>query len=473
MTTLLLFPHQLFEKEYVKEFKTIYLLEHPIFYGERKQKMNFNKKKILLHHASCLYYTDYIGHRITFIDYETFKKTKYDFLKNEEIVVFDPCDYELEYELHNEIPNLHYLDTPAFMNTHEQLLNFFQSKGEPKKANHSAFYTHQLKLHKIPYIKHSYDTENRNAIPETVSLPSLPSLKSNLYITKSIKWCNATFPKNHGTTDNFNIPITHLSAKRWLSVFLKQRFHSFGKYEDALIPNEPVLFHSLLSPLLNIGLLTPNEVVIEAIKYYERHKIDIQDMEAFIRQVIGWREYQRYLYMFYETDMRHKNIFNHKRTLSTVWYDATTGIEPVDDAIKQAWNTGYLHHIQRLMVMCNFMNLCEIHPDEVYKWFMEFSIDSYDWVMIGNVYSMGMWADGGVSMRKPYISTGNYVEQMSGKRWKASSIWRGLYYVFIEKHKKQLTGTPYLRNLVYWTKLRENEREAIQKEVKEFIKKIA
>jgi deoxyribodipyrimidine photolyase-related protein len=123
--------------------------------------------------------------------------------------------------------------------------------------------------------------------------------------------------------------------------------------------------------------------------------------------------------------------------------------------------------------MSNIMNLCEIHPDEVYKWFMEFSIDSYDWVMIGNVYSMGMWADGGISMRKPYISTGNYVEQMSGKRWKASPIWRGLYYMFIEKHKKQLTGTPYLRNLVYWTKLGEKEREAMKKEVKEFIKKIS
>lgn len=471
MTTLLLFPHQLFEKSFLKDFENVYLLEHPLFYGERRMKMNFNKKKIVLHRASCLYYVDYA--KVKFIDYAKFKKNKYSFLdKTEEVFLYDPCDYELEQELFDAGLNIHYLDTPAFMNTHQQLLEFFQSKGEPKKTNHSAFYTHQLKLHKIPYIKQSYDTENRNAIPEKTNIPSLPSLPKSRYITQAISWCEKTFPKNHGTTDDFNIPITHLMAKRWLSDFLRNRFSSFGKYEDALIPNEPVLFHSLLSPLLNIGLLTPKEVIIDAIKYYERHHINIQDMEAFIRQIIGWREYQRYLYMFYESDMRQANIFKHKNTLSSVWYSASTGIEPVDDAIRQAWNTGYLHHIQRLMIMTNIMNLCEIQPDEVYKWFMEFSIDSYDWVMIGNVYSMGLWADGGISMRKPYISTGNYIEQMSGKRWKADPVWRALYYVFLDKHQQQLKGTPYLRNLVYWKRIGEKDRDAMRKEVIQFMKKI-
>jgi deoxyribodipyrimidine photolyase-like uncharacterized protein len=194
MTTLLLFPHQLFDKSYLKDFENVFLLEHPLFYGERKQQMNFNKKKIILHRASCLYYVDYA--KIHFIDYATFKKHKYSFLdKTEEIFLYDPCDYELEQDLFDAGLNIHYLDTPSFMNTHEQLLEFFQSKGEPKKANHSAFYTHQLKLHKIPYIKQSYDTENRNAIPESVSLPSLPSLLF-LYRNKLIVPCFPSTRRN-------------------------------------------------------------------------------------------------------------------------------------------------------------------------------------------------------------------------------------------------------------------------------------
>jgi deoxyribodipyrimidine photolyase-related protein len=469
--SLILFPHQLFDKKYIKEYKNVYLVEHPIFYGERKMKMNFNKKKIILHHASCLYYKNYA--KVQFINYETFKKSKYDFIKDEtDIYIFDPCDYELEYDLYETGKNINYLDTPSFMSSHQQLLEYFQSKGEPKRVSHSAFYNHQLKIHNIPHITKSYDTENRNSIPENTIIPSLPSLRKSDYITQSISWCEKTFPKNYGTTDDFNIPITHKQAKEWLSHFLKHKLSVFGKYQDAMIPKEPYLFHSLLSPLLNIGLLTPKEVIDSTIKYYETHKIDIQDMEAFIRQIIGWREYQRFLYMFYEHEMRSSNIFGHKRQLSSVWYSGNTGIDSVDDSIKQAWNTGYLHHIQRLMIMSNIMNLCEIDPNEVYKWFMEFSIDSYDWVMVGNVYSMGMWADGGLSMRKPYISTGNYIETMSGGRWKADETWRSLYYVFIDKHEKILRGTPYIRNLSYWKKIGEKERENMKSHVKSFIKKL-
>ena len=170
--------------------------------------------------------------------------------------------------------------------------------------------------------------------------------------------------------------------------------------------------------------------------------------------------------------MKKSNIFQNKKKLNRKWYNGTLGILPVDDTIKSAFKYGYLHHILRLMVMSNFMNLCEIHPDEVYKWFMEFSVDSYDWVMIQNVYSMGMWSDGGLTMRKPYISTDNYILNMSNypKKNDWGEIWKSLYYNFLEKHQKILLKTPYGRNLVNWNKKSKKEKNEILNIGRNFLK---
>ena len=254
--------------------------------------------------------------------------------------------------------------------------------------------------------------------------------------------------------------------------------------------------------MLNIGLITPQQVLDIITGYYKAHtkEIGIANYEGFIRQIIGWREYQRYIYQYAGDKMRAGNHFNNARRLNDSWYTATTGLKPVDDAVRMALDDGYIHHILRLMVVGNFMNLVGIHPDDVYKWFMEFALDSYDWVMVGNVYSMALWADGGLTMRKPYISGDGYIMKMSNyskssksnKSNKSSSgnnkktkkqidtqetdkhteletkadtsrgwneEWNAIFHHFIDRNATKLARTYYAGLVRAWQKKPESERE--------------
>jgi deoxyribodipyrimidine photolyase-related protein len=228
--------------------------------------------------------------------------------------------------------------------------------------------------------------------------------------------------------------MCHFTAKKWLTDFIKKRFDNFGPYQDYIDKNNDTLFHSVLSSSINIGLLTPNQIINEVLKY--KNTVRLESLEGFIRQLF-WREYQRYCYIYF--DFKKKNFFKNKKTLGIKWYNGTTKIDPIDDCIKKAFDTGYLHHIERLMVIGNFMNLSGITPKDGYKWFMEFSIDSYDWVMHQNVYDMVFFVSGGKTMRRPYISSSNYILKMSNyKKGKWSDKWNILYKKFIKRHKTKL-----------------------------------
>jgi deoxyribodipyrimidine photolyase-related protein len=446
--TLLLFPDQLFDPSHFSKYSidTIHIIEHPIYFGKRRnmKPMSFNKKKLILHRASILAYIDELKTKgkwsIKHLPYESNPTLS----KTITYLVFDPVDQQLYEELGKY--NITILDTPAFLNTNEDLLPYVD---ETKRFSHASFYRSQIERHGIPYIRETTDTQNRDAIPRDMkNFPEFKRTKPSNYLSKAIEFVEHEFPTNYGTTDDFWIPVTRNGAIRALDNFLKERLPIFGQFQDAIVPREQVLYHSLLSPLLNIGLLTPKYVIERVSKYYNiSKKVPYNSYEGFIRQLAGWREYQRMIYIMKGREMRESNYFKNKRKLSADFYKGTTGIEPVDDAIHDAFYYGYLNHIIRLMVMSNFMNLCEIDPDEVYRWFMEFAVDSYDWVMVGNVYSMGLWADKGLTMRKPYLSTGNYIEKMSGKRYKNSEEWakkwRALYYVFLSKKAPQLKSTPY------------------------------
>jgi deoxyribodipyrimidine photolyase-related protein len=181
--------------------------------------------------------------------------------------------------------------------------------------------------------------------------------------------------------------------------------------------------------------------------------------------------------------MTKPNVFGNNRKLSKSLYNGTTGIQPVDDAIRDAFKYGYLHHIQRLMILSNFFNLINLDPDESYKWFMEFSLDSYDWVMIQNVYSMGMWADGGLTMRKPYISTGVYVLKMSNYKKPSKKeieetgfdwldIWKSLFYIKIKSNPEIFKKTPYIFQLNFWNKMDKKGKDELINISDSFLDKI-
>ena len=238
-------------------------------------------------------------------------------------------------------------------------------------------------------------------------------------------------------------------AENHLEVFLSERISQFGTYEDAMVENTNFLFHSCISPLLNLGLLTPQYVIKRTTDISNKLSIPLNSLEGFLRQVIGWREFIRGIYQAKSEVQEAKNFWNHNKSLSKSWYEGTTGIEPLDDCIKTTLSDGYIHHIPRLMILSNLMNLCEVHPKSIYQWFMEMYIDSSEWVMVPNVYGMSQFADGGIMSTKPYISGSSYIIKMSDyKKGDWSKIWDALFWNFINNHKDFFRKNPRMRMLV-------------------------
>ena len=466
----IIFPNQLFEKQYIPtdiKINKIIIIEHPIFFGQRDIKMNFNKLKLVLHRSSMKYYSDYLKKNKYSVEYIDYKDCA-NFLKKvdkKKCYYFELNDHLLSKKVKFMKENMY--KSPNFLLSYEQMEEYNKKN---KTFVHQKFYNMMRnEFNVIPNSK-TYDMENRKKLPNKINIPKLPTISKNKYVKEAQAYIDKLFPKNYGNTDNFIYPITHEEVKKWFNNFLKEKFKNFGTYEDAIDDRENFIFHSVMSPMINIGLINPS-TILEMIEPY-KNKVGMNNYEGFVRQILGWREYQRYCYHFAYDKMINSNVFEHKKKLSKKWYNGTLGIKPVDDAIKNGFEQGYLHHILRLMVISNFMNLCEIHPKECYKWFMEFAVDSYDWVMIQNVYSMGQWADGGMTMRKPYVSSDNYILNMSNyKKDEWCIIWNNLYYYFLSKNKEILRKTPYIRNLSYFEKKSSQEQKSIIESAKNFIKK--
>jgi len=454
-STFLILPIHLFNHDILLEhiktinstnqpIKNIIILEEPAYFGNHYMDMNYNKLKLIYHRATLQYYKDYItkhlpaGVTLEYIEYNKLMNSSSrvggyaSIKKSASIKMFNPIDTFLEAKYKKLFgKKLEMLETPLFLCTSKDLSDYHNTKKTKDSYYHASFYTWQRSRMGILPGSKTYDTENRNMMPLSVKVPSLPSNDSTAantkkYLEEAITYVQKIWPKNLEpiyvqtkaqsiTPSSIHFPITHETVEEWIHNFCKTRFHLFGKYEDSIdsIPRN-FLFHSCITPMLNIGLITSQQVVDIVTKYYKEHTaaIGLANYEGFIRQIIGWREYQRYIYQYAGDKMRKCNYFNNSRRLNSTWYQSETGLKPVDDAVRMAIDDGYIHHILRLMVLGNFMNLVGIHPDDVYKWFMEFSLDSYDWVMIGNVYSMALWADGGLTMRKPYISGDGYIMKM-------------------------------------------------------------
>ena len=341
------------------------------------------------------------------------------------------------------------LESPGFLNSMSDNQTYRASK---KRWFMADFYQWQRKRLNILVENNkpdggqwSFDDENRKKLPrkKLAELPDLPTIRKTTVIKTSMSSVEADFADNPGSLQHWIYPVSHAAAEQWLVRFLEERFEGFGPYEDAIVADQNWLFHSILTPMMNVGLLTPQQVIDQALQAAKIQNIPLNSVEGFIRQIIGWREFMRATYHDLGVTMRTTNYWQHTRTLPQAFYDASTGIEPVDNAIRRVIKTGYCHHIERLMVLGGFMFLCEIHPDQIYTWFMEMFIDSYDWVMVPNVYAMSQHADGGSITTKPYFSGSNYIIKMSHyKKGEWSAIWDALFWRWIFIHKDQLAGNP-------------------------------
>ena len=289
----------------------------------------------------------------------------------------------------------------------------------------------------------SFDADNRKKLPRTVQPPETDWMTPGTHAKDVIELVRREFRDHPGDAREFGWPTTRSQARAWLDDFVANRLDDFGPYEDAISSRSATVFHSVLSPCLNLGLLTPREVIDAALVRVD--DTPLQSVEGFIRQVIGWREFVRGVYRNYSEQQDATNFWLHEREMSPSWHDGTTGIPPLDDAIRTAQRLGWTHHIPRLMILGNLMTLCEIRPSSAHRWFMEMFIDSSEWVMGPNVYGMGLFSDGGIFATKPYICGSNYLLKMSDyKKGPWCDIVDGLYWRFIHKHREFFSGNPRL-----------------------------
>ncbi|WP_413678273.1 cryptochrome/photolyase family protein [Prochlorococcus sp. MIT 0916] len=452
----LIYPNQLFKiNQQYNEIKDIALIQDSLFFGcDSQWQLKFHSQKIIFHKATMDAYEQNLisnGLNVIYIKHKRDTRTEdqLNYLKEKGFnyfITYETFDWSLEKRIKDFTlktnTKLEIIKSPMSLtcpNIVEEIINQKKVYGIQK------FYKKQRESLSILIDKDgspvggkwSFDKMNRKKIPTSIKFPRIHIIKENKILNIAKKEVSINYNDYYGKIKKFNYPFTHRDAEEWLDNFLIEKFNSFGDYEDAIDSNQRVLWHSVLSPLINTGLLTPRQIIDKASDFYKSKDIGINSYEGFIRQIIGWREFILIIYKRNNLELRNGNFWGFEdKPIPSSFYTGETGITPLDDSIKNILETGYTHHIERLMIIGNFMLLCRFHPNQVYKWFMELFIDSYDWVMVPNVYGMSQFSNGGLFTTKPYISGSNYIRKMSNYKFDEWCLtWDSLFWTFIDDYK--------------------------------------
>lgn len=452
MRAALIYPHQLFTPHpALVGAELCVVIEDPLFLSQYR----FHAHKLVLHRAAMQHYAAGLRRRLP-VEYVEARQLActgdiVPWLRQRgvtQVQMVDPSDDWLQRRLGRACREaglgLRVFDNPHFLTPTEVFDRFASDR---RRWFFTDFYIAQRRRLGVLVDDRgrpaggqwSFDPDNRRKLPAGIELPRIDWPMPDRRVREAQAYVRRHFPNACGDPGDFHYPVTPQQALDGLAQFLDARFERFGGYEDAIDPHETFLFHSVLTPVLNCGLLSPQQVIDAALQRAE--SVPLNALEGFIRQVIGWREYIRGAYVQLGRRQRTQNFWGHSQPMPAAFYDGTTGIEPVDAVIRRVLKHAYCHHIERLMVLGNFMLLCEIDPHAVYRWFMELFIDAYDWVMVPNVYGMSQYADGGWITTKPYLSGSNYIPKMSRFRkgpWCA--VWDALYWRFIHRHRDFFAG---------------------------------
>ncbi len=465
---VIVYPHQLFpDPKWMGPIEHVYIVEDPLLFRQYR----FCRQKLLLHRASMKRYADglkKLGKAVVYIDAMAIDHSA-DIGQRlsddgvERLRAIDPEDHNLLVRLRAAC-KLHRIDfelvaDPHFLTPLDAIESFVANK---KKLFFTNFYIEQRKRLNVLLDgdqkpldgKWSFDTENRKRLPAGHIPPECDLASEDAYAIEARKYVDKNFKDAWGDTEPLWYPTSVEGSEAHLKRFLSERLSNFGDYEDSISREHTFLYHSVLTPMLNVGLLSPSRLVDAVLESGLEPKrgsspVPMNSLEGYVRQVIGWREYMRLVYRKLGTQQRTRNYWGHDRQLPSSFYDGTTGIVPVDQTIHRVLRYGYCHHIERLMILGNFMLLCEFHPDAIYRWFMEMFVDAYDWVMVPNVYGMSQHADGGLITTKPYISGSSYVLKMSDyKKGDWTGVWDGLYWRFVAKHRDFFERNPRMKVMV-------------------------
>ena len=492
MKLFFILGNQLFPLKFLNIFKK----DHQFFMAEDYNLCTYekhHKQKILLFLSSMRSYSDRLKknkYELNYIKIEDkdfkddyFKKLKKIIIKKKitQITSFEvedkPFEKKISQFLSREKIHWNIIQTPMFLNSRNDFKDYLDKTKKPLMAT---FYKETRK--KSGFLmnvdgkpvggKWSFDAENRKKLPKDISIPQLPKIHETNHTIKLKPIIEKLFKNHPGSTDKFWLATDYDDVVKLLKFFIKEKLNLFGDYEDAVDQRDNILFHSALSPYINLGLITPDLIINQVLDFNKKNEIRMNSLEGYVRQIVGWREFMRGIYQNYSNEMESSNFFKHERKMNNSWYEGTTGLLPLDYAIKNSINYGWSHHIERLMILSNIMNLCEVKPVYVYKWFMEMFVDSSDWVMAPNVYGMGLFSDGGIFSTKPYICGSSYLlKMMDFKKGEWCNTMDGLYWRFIDKNREFFLKNARLSMMVrVFDKMQDKRKKMILFEADKFIK---
>lgn len=468
----LIFPNTLFaDTKAIKGIDRVFIVEEPLFFGGKKavkgRQFSIGKMKLAYMRATMKTYERHLqtlGLKTTYVDYNDVKK--YEWLANFVTVsTYEIIDFELIHKLQAFplLSSLQMKETLLFPLSLTKICSYFQTHNrqkQPKRYSHSGFYKWAKQEMDILLHVKSYDSYNRQPLPRDHLLqhhtPSFSRHNDN-GVVKEAKAYVESHPAFKGNLGDFRrldmYPLNHTDAQRLFADFLRYRLDNFGPYQDAIDQNEPILYHSFCSTVLNNGLLASKSVVSQLRELSKNARHPIESLEAYVRQLC-WRMWEVGIYLCFHDELRSSNHFSSSNKLNwNLWRgQKELGILPLDNEIKKALDFGYAAHIPRLMIFLNAFVMLQVRPDDVIQWFMEVvSMDATIYFMWPIVTTMG-----GYNLRfmqKPYISTSAYLLKMSNyPKGKWCDTFTALFYNFLAKNKSKLNGSCsiYLRNLAHF-----------------------
>lgn len=382
------------------------------------------------------------------------------------------------------------VDTEHFYTSREDFGTFFKGRSTFLMEN---FYRHMRKREDVLMEEGdpmggdwNYDAENRKKFPKKESVP-----ETYIQVRDVSEICTMLQKSGVETmgsiqAEHFSWPVTRKEAEEALQFFLQHLLPKFGTYQDAMTERSDYLFHSRLSFLMNSKILSPREVVEQTETHYLQHRdqIEISNVEGFIRQILGWREYMRGIYWHQMPEYAQLNYFDQNRELPAYYWTGETRMNCMHQAIRNSLENAYAHHIQRLMITGNFALLAGVHPDQVDAWYLGVYIDAIEWVEMPNTRGMSQFADGGIVATKPYIASANYVHKMSDyckncyydrkkKTGDKACPFNSLYWHFIAEYEDKLSNN-FRMGMMYrvWNRYDEETQQAIIDQAKTYLRDI-